>query len=102
MARGGAQPADAALRRPPMRPTINKRLPQPPGARREVPKRRSDKVDVGRAAERENDFRSRSAAQMRRRLERDRPREHDDEPPQKVYTALTIPQPITLHQPSPH
>ena len=60
-----------------MRPAIvNKRLPQPPGARREVPKRRSDKVDVGRAVEGENDFRSRSAAQMRRRLERDRRREH--------------------------
>ena len=74
---GAGQSTEAALRRPPMRPAIvNKRLPQPPGARREVPKRRSDKVDVGRAVEGENDFRSRSAAQMRRRLERDRRREH--------------------------
>src|SRR5260370_1120028 len=99
MAPGVAQTAKAALRRPPMRPTINKRLPQPPGARREVPKRRSDKVDVGRAVEGENDFRSRSAAQMRRRLERDRRREHDDEPQQKVYREATIPDPITLHAP---
>ena len=74
---GAGQSTESALRRPPMRPAIvNKRLPQPPGARREVPKRRSDKVDVGRAVEGENDFRSRSAAQMRRRLERDRRREH--------------------------
>ncbi len=59
----GGQSADA-LRRPPMRPAIvNKRLPQPPGARREAPKRRSDKVDVGRAVEGENDF----AAGRRRR-----------------------------------
>ena len=61
---GAGQSTEAALRRPPMRPAIvNKRLPQPPGARREVPKRRSDKIDVGRAVEGENDFRSRSAAQ---------------------------------------
>ena len=92
------QTANAALRRPPMRPAINKRLPQPPGARREVPKRRSDKVDVGRAVEGENDFRSRSAAQMRRRLERDRRREHDDEPQQKVFREVTIPETITVQE----
>jgi translation initiation factor IF-2 len=99
---GGLGQADTGtatvLRRPPMRPTINKRLPQPPGARREVPKRRSDKVDVGRAVEGENDFRSRSAAQMRRRLERDRRREHDDEPQQKVYREVTIPETITVQE----
>ena len=98
IAPGVAQTANAALRRPPMRPAINKRLPQPPGARREVPKRRSDKVDVGRAVEGENDFRSRSAAQMRRRLERDRRREHDDEPQQKVYREVTIPEAITVQE----
>ncbi|MEA2805961.1 MAG: translation initiation factor, partial [Rhodospirillaceae bacterium] len=98
IAPGVAQTANAALRRPPMRPAINKRLPQPPGARREVPKRRSDKVDVGRAVEGENDFRSRSAAQMRRRLERDRRREHDDEPQQKVYREVTIPETITVQE----
>ena len=60
----GAQPSGpGALRRPPpMRPGVNKRLPQPPGARREAPKRRSDKIDVGRAVEGENDFRARSVA----------------------------------------
>src|SRR5215212_4681676 len=96
----GAGPStESALRRPPMRPAIvNKRLPQPPGARREVPKRRSDKVDVGRAVEGENDFRSRSAAQMRRRLERDRRREHASEPQQKVYREVTIPETITVQE----
>ena len=96
---GIGQLADTALRRPPMRPAINKRLPQPPGARREAPKRRSDKIDVGRAVEGENDFRSRSAAQMRRRLERDRRREHaDDAPQQKVYREVTIPETITVQE----
>ena len=96
---GAGQSTESALRRPPMRPAIvNKRLPQPPGARREVPKRRSDKVDVGRAVEGENDFRSRSAAQMRRRLERDRRREHASEPQQKVYREVTIPETITVQE----
>src|SRR5689334_3417065 len=95
----GGQSADA-LRRPPMRPAIvNKRLPQPPGARREAPKRRSDKVDVGRAVEGENDFRSRSAAQQRRRLERERRREHQfDAPQQKVFREVTIPEAITVQE----
>ena len=86
----GASPA-GALRRPPMRPApvANKRLPQPPGARREVPKRRSDKIDVGRAVAGENDFRSRSVAQQRRRLERERRREGGDEPQQKVFREVT-------------
>ncbi len=95
----GGQSADALRRPPPMRPAINKRLPQPPGARREAPKRRSDKVDVGRAVEGENDFRSRSAAQMRRRLERDRRREHaNDVPQQKVYREVIIPETITVQE----
>ncbi len=94
----GGQSADALRRPPPMRPAVNKRLPQPPGARREAPKRRSDKVDVGRAVEGENDFRSRSAAQMRRRLERDRRREHASEPQQKVYREVTIPETITVQE----
>ncbi|SEO89648.1 translation initiation factor IF-2 [Rhodospirillales bacterium URHD0017] len=94
----GSTTADALRRPPPMRPMVNKRLPQPPGARREVPKRRSDKVDVGRAVEGENDFRSRSAAQMRRRLERDRRREHASEPQQKVYREVTIPETITVQE----
>ena len=82
-----------------MRPAINKRLPQPPGARREGPKRRSDKIDVGRAVEGENDFRSRSVAQQRRRLERERRRENaDDEPQQKVYREVTIPETITVQE----
>ena len=90
--------APGALRRPPMRATLNKRLPQPPGARREAPKRRSDKIDVGRAVEGENDFRSRSAAQMRRRLERERRRENENEPQQKVYREVTIPETITVQE----
>ena len=81
-----------------MRPTVNKRLPQPPGARREAPKRRSDKIDVGRAVEGENDFRSRSVAQQRRRLERERRREHANEPQQKVYREVTIPETITVQE----
>ncbi len=84
------------LRRPPPRPVINKRLPQPPGARREAPKRRSDKIDVGRAVEGENDFRSRSAAQMRRRLERERRQQNADDGQQKVYREVTIPETITV------
>ena len=94
----GATPATAStlLRRPPLRPVINKRLPQPPGARREVPKRRSDKIDVNRAVEGENDFRSRSAAQMRRRLERERRQQNADDGQQKVYREVTIPETITV------
>ena len=86
------------LRRPPMRPVLNKRLPQPPGARREAPKRRSDKIDVGRAVEGENDFRSRSAAQMRRRLERERRQQNADDGQQKVYREVTIPETITVQE----
>ena len=93
----GAGPA-GALRRPPMRPAVNKRLPQPPGARREAPKRRSDKIDVGRAVEGENDFRARSRAQQQRRLERDRRREHADDAQQKVYREVTIPETITVQE----
>jgi|FEC22Drversion2_1045045.scaffolds.fasta_scaffold00183_30 translation initiation factor IF-2 len=99
---GGAPQGADAFRRPPstpMRPVVNKRLPQPPGARREAPKRRSDKVDVGRAVEGENDFRSRSVAQQRRRLERERRREHaNDVPQQKVYREVTIPETITVQE----
>jgi len=84
---------------PPMRPAPAKRLPQPPGARREAPKRRSDKIDVNRAVEGENDFRSRSVAQQRRRLERERRREHAfAQPQQKVYREVTIPETITVQE----
>jgi translation initiation factor IF-2 len=93
----GASPA-GALRRPPMRSTIAKRLPQPPGARREGPKRRSDKIDVGRAVEGENDFRARSRAQQQRRLERERRRENADDGQQKVYREVTIPETITVQE----
>ncbi|UYN94984.1 MAG: translation initiation factor IF-2 [Enhydrobacter sp.] len=87
--------------RPPLQPLqrtpVNKRLPQPPGTRREAPKRRSDKIDVTRAVEGENEFRSRSVAQARRRLERDRRRENAyDAPQQKVYREVTIPESITV------
>ena len=94
----GAAPAGDALRRPPPRlPIVNKRLPPPTGARREAPKRRNDKVDVGRAVAGENDFRSRSVAQQRRRLERERRREYGSaEPQQKVYREVTIPETITV------
>src|SRR5262249_26555508 len=94
----GGGPA-GALRRPPMRPAVNKRLPQPPGARREAPKRRSDKIDVGRAVEGANDFRARPRTQQQRRLERDRRREHaDDAQQQKVYREVTIPETITVQE----
>ncbi len=94
----GAGPG--TLRRPPMRPgpVVNKRLPQPPGARREAPKRRSDKIDVGRAVSGENDFRSRSVAQQRRRLDRERRQQSGDEPQQKVYREVTIPETITVQE----
>lgn len=98
---GSSTGTGAALRRMPPRmpPPPNKRLPQPPGARREAPKRRSDKVDVGRAVEGENDFRARSRAQQQRRLERDRRREHaNDVPQQKVYREVTIPETITVQE----
>jgi len=95
---GGAGPA-GALRRPPMRPAIGKRLPQPPGARREVQKRRSDKIDVARAVEGENEFRAHSAAQARRRIERERRRELAQEvPAQKVYREVVIPETITVQE----
>ncbi len=96
--RPGGPPTGPA--RPPMRPPLgNKRAPQPPGARREMPKRRSDKVDVGRAVEGENDFRSRSVAQQRRRLERERRRESAfDAPQQKVYREVTIPETMTVQE----
>ena len=88
------------IRRPPMRPPMAppKRPAQAPGARREAPKRRSDKIDVGRAVAGENDFRSRSVAQQRRRLDRERRREYDAEPQQKVYREVTIPETITVQE----
>ena len=98
---GSPPPSTAsALRRPPMRPPLAppKRPPQAPGARREAPKRRSDKIDVGRAVSGENDFRSRSVAQQRRRLERERRREGGDEPQQKVFREVTIPETITVQE----
>jgi translation initiation factor IF-2 len=95
---GAPQATETTLRRPPMRSTISKRLPQPPGARREVPKRRSDKIDVNRAVEGENDFRSRSAAQMRRRLERERRQQNADDGQLKVYREVTIPETITVQE----
>jgi translation initiation factor IF-2 len=95
---GAAAAPGGALRRPPLRPVVNKRLPQPPGARREAPKRRSDKIDVGRAVSGENDFRSRSVAQQKRRLDRERRQQHDDEPQQKVYREVTIPETITVQE----
>jgi len=98
----GASATPGAIRRPPMAPrpaSPPKRLPPPPGARREAPKRRSDKIDVGRAVAGENDFRSRSVAQQRRRLERERRREHaNDTPQQKVYREVTIPETITVQE----
>jgi translation initiation factor IF-2 len=100
IAPGVARTAETALRRPPMRPAVNKRMPQPPGSRREVPKRRNPgQIDVGRAVAGENDFRSRSVAQQRRRLERDRRRENaDDAQQQKVYREVTIPETITVQE----
>jgi translation initiation factor IF-2 len=95
----GAGAGPGALRRPPLRPVLNKRLPQPPGARRnEAPKRRSDKIDVGRAVSGENDFRSRSVAQQRRRLDRERRQQTDDEPQQKVFREVIIPEVITVQE----
>jgi translation initiation factor IF-2 len=98
---GSPAPSTAsALRRPPMRAPLAppKRPPQAPGARREAPKRRSDKIDVGRAVAGDNDFRSRSVAQQRRRLERERRREGGDEPQQKVFREVTIPETITVQE----
>jgi translation initiation factor IF-2 len=89
------------IRRPPLRPgpaAPPKRPGPAPGARREAPKRRSDKIDVGRAVAGENDFRSRSVAQQRRRLDRERRREYDAEPQQKVYREVTIPETITVQE----
>jgi translation initiation factor IF-2 len=95
----GAAPA-GEIRRPlpPQRSTLPpKRLPPPTGARREAPKRRNDKVDVGRAVAGENDFRSRSVAQQRRRLERERRQQFGSaEPQQKVYREVTIPDTISV------
>ena len=97
----GAGAGAGALRRPPLRPApvANKRMPQPPGARRnEAPKRRSDKIDVGRAVSGENDFRSRSVAAQRRRLDRERRQQSGDEPQQKVFREVIIPEVITVQE----
>lgn len=95
---GAAAPAGEIRRPLPPRSTLPpKRLPPPTGARREAPKRRNDKVDVGRAVAGENDFRSRSVAQQRRRLERERRQQFGSaEPQQKVYREVTIPETITV------
>ncbi len=91
------RPAPSPASRPPPRmPVVIKRPAQPTGARREAPKRRNDKVDVGRAVAGENDFRSRSVAQQRRRLERERRQQFGSEPQQKVYREVTIPETITV------
>jgi translation initiation factor IF-2 len=92
------RPASSPANRPPppRLPVVVKRPPQTPGARREAPKRRNDKVDVGRAVAGENDFRSRSVAQQRRRLERERRQQFGSEPQQKVYREVTIPESITV------
>ncbi|TBR28748.1 MAG: translation initiation factor IF-2, partial [Reyranella sp.] len=91
------RPAPPPANRPPPRmPVVIKRPAQPTGARREAPKRRNDKVDVGRAVAGENDFRSRSVAQQRRRLERERRQQFGSEPQQKVYREVTIPETITV------
>ena len=91
------RPAPSPASRPPPRmPVVIKRPAQPTGARREAPKRRNDKVDVGRAVAGENDFRSRSVAQQRRRLERERRQQFGSEPQQKVYREVTIPESITV------
>ena len=104
---GGGAPSGApsgpagAFRRPPMRPAPSapKRMPPPAGARREAPKRRSDKVDVGSAVAGDNDFRSRSVAQQRRRLDRERRREGGSgEPQQKVFREVVIPEVITVQE----
>jgi translation initiation factor IF-2 len=79
-----------------MRPAVNKRLPQPPGARREGPKRRNSQIDVVKAVEGENVERGRSVAQQRRRLERERRQQFESEPQQKVYREVTIPETITV------
>jgi translation initiation factor IF-2 len=91
-------PPSPASRPPPRLPVVVKRPPQTPGARREAPKRRNDKVDVGRAVAGENDFRSRSVAQQRRRLERERRQQFGSEPQQKVYREVTIPETITVQE----
>jgi translation initiation factor IF-2 len=82
------RPSASAIRPPPRLPVVVKRPAQPTGARREAPKRRNDKVDVGRAVAGENDFRSRSVAQQRRRLERERRQQFGSEPQQKVYREV--------------
>ncbi len=93
------RPAPPPANRPPPRlPVVVKRPPPPTGARREAPKRRNDKVDVGRAVAGENDFRSRSVAQQRRRLERERRQQFGSEPQQKVYREVTIPESITVQE----
>ena len=97
----GAGAPSGEIRRPlpPRPPLAPKRLPSPAGARREAPKRRNDKVDVGRAVAGENDFRSRSVAQQRRRLERERRQQFGSaEPQQKVYREVTIPETITVQE----
>lgn len=94
----GPSTSDALRRPPPRPPLVVKRPAQPTGARREAPKRRNDKVDVGRAVAGENDFRSRSVAQQRRRLERERRQQFGSEPQQKVYREVTIPETITVQE----
>ncbi|HEX2886091.1 MAG TPA: translation initiation factor IF-2 [Vineibacter terrae] len=95
----GARPAGAAgpggaLRRPPMMPPPKR--PTTPG-RREDPKRRTGKIDVGAALNDEDTVRGRSLAALRRANEKEKRKMYSaSEPAQKVYREVTIPESISV------
>ncbi len=76
---------------PPKRPTT-------PG-RREDPKRRTGKIDVGAALNDEDTVRGRSLAALRRANEKEKRKMYGAaEPAQKVYREVTIPESITVQE----
>lgn len=84
------------LRRPPM--MLPPKRPTTPG-RREDPKRRTGKIDVGAALNDEDTVRGRSVAALRRANEREKRKMYSAaEPAQKVYREVTIPETISVQE----
>ena len=99
----GARPASQQpMSRPPLRrlgPTPPGRKQLAPGGRRNEPKRRTDKIDVFKAMQDEDLVKARSAAAVRRALEKERRKASgDDGSSTKVYREVVIPEVITVQE----
>ena len=95
-ARPGASAPGAGLRRPAVQGAGRK--PHAPGGRREAPKRRTDKVDVGAALAGDDLVRGRSVAQLRRANEKEKRKLMSSASTQKVYREVIIPETITVQE----